>query len=574
MLFVSLDFLLFLTLAFAGYWALAGRPVLRAAWCVATSYFFYVAGPKSFDGPLPTPWYFVGFLIASTLLDYACGRRIEAARAARGLEPLGSPNATSVVVGARAGTAWLIASLLGNLGLLSYFKYAGFLAQVVSDTAVLLGVDGRLPMLELLLPVGISFYTFQSLSYTIDVYRGQIPAERSLLRYAQFVSFFPQLVAGPIVRANELLPQLAARPRLMRNDVDFALFRITKGLVKKVVLGDFIAGSFADTVFATPAQYGSVENLLALYAFTLQIYADFSGYSDIAIGVARLFGLRLPENFNRPYQAVDVADFWRRWHITLSSWLRDYVYYPLGGSRVSARRTYVNLWITMLLVGLWHGASWNFLVYALLQSFAMVYSRFVNRTTQSVSATFARAFAAALAVGLGSALLGLAVLKLPSFLQLGLIAFALSFGVGLLPNAESWPTLRPLHVFLTLHFCVLSRLFFRAESLETARQMTRSLLDFSSLGVRAGLFRIEWLGVWAGERPALAWVEPIAEWGVLLLLIGGFAAHYIPSRSLESVAERLLPRVPAVVLGVGFAVLLGALSFLQASPRTNIYFAF
>jgi hypothetical protein len=179
-----------------------------------------------------------------------------------------------------------------------------------------------------------------------------------------------------------------------------------------------------------------------------------------------------------------------------------------------------------------------------------------------------------LAVGLGSALLGFTVLKLTAFLAFGLIAFALSFVVGLLPSVERWPALRPLHGLLTLHFCVFSRIFFRAESLEAARQMTHSLLDFGSLELRRGLFRIEWLGAWVKARPELAWAEPIAEWGVLLLLIGGFAAHYVPSRSLESLAERLLPRVPAVVLGVGFAVLLGALGLVQAGPRANIYFAF
>jgi D-alanyl-lipoteichoic acid acyltransferase DltB (MBOAT superfamily) len=462
--------------------------------------------------------------------------------------------------------------LLGNLGLLGYFKYTGFLFEVISDTAALLGVDGRMPALRLLLPVGISFYTFQSLSYTIDVYRGRISAERSLLRYALFVSFFPQLVAGPIVRANELLPQLHARPRVTREDVDFAVYRIAKGLTKKVLLGDFIAGSFADAVFASPAQYGSLENLLALYAFTLQIYADFSGYSDIAIGVARLFGLRLPENFNRPYQAVDIADFWRRWHITLSTWLRDYVYYPLGGSRLGAARTYVNLWVTMVLVGIWHGASWNFVVYALLQGFAMVYHRFVRQETQSTSARLLRVSLAALAATVGSALLGV-VLKVPNAWALGLTVGALSLGVGLLPSVAQAPRLRPLHVLLTLHYCVVSRLFFRAETLDAARQMAQSLLDFT-FEVRRGLFRIEGLAAWARESSQFAWMEPLAEWGILLLLIGGMAAHYLPSRALSLGAGRLLPRVPAVLVGLGLAVLFGALSLVQAGPRANIYFAF
>lgn len=573
MLFASLDFLLFLGVVFAGYWALAGRTLLRTAWCLAASYFFYAAGPKPADGPLPTPWYFVGLLWASTLFDYACGRCIQAARVRLGLgletpEPGRTPH-----VPLRAGKGWLILSLIGNLGLLGYFKYTGFLLEVGRDAALLFGLQSAPAALDLLLPVGISFYTFQSIGYTIDVYRGRIAAEKSLLRYALFVAFFPQLVAGPIVRAAELLPQLAARPRLTREDIDFALFRILKGLAKKVVLGDFVAGSFADAIFAAPAQYGALENLLALYAFTLQIYADFSGYSDIAIGVARLFGVRLPENFNRPYQAVDIADFWRRWHITLSTWLRDYVYYPLGGSRLGPARTYVNLWVTLVLVGIWHGASWNFVVYALLQGCAMVYNRYVSRETTSASAKLARGGAAALAIGLSSALLAF-VLKLPHAAELGVGAGLLSFFIGLLPSAERWPALRPLHVFLTLHYCVFGRIFFRTENLEAARQMASSLLDVRNLEVRTGLFRVEPLAAWANTSPALRFLAPLAEWGVLVVLIGGFLLHYVPARRVELGAMRLIPRVPAVVVGMGVAVVLGVLSLVQAGPRANIYFAF
>jgi D-alanyl-lipoteichoic acid acyltransferase DltB (MBOAT superfamily) len=574
MLFASLDFLLFLGVVFAGYWALAGRTLLRTAWCLAASYFFYAAGPKPAGGPLPTPWYFVGLLIASTLFDYVCGRCIQAARSRYGLGLEASEQGLSPPAAARPGRGWLILSLFGNLGLLGYFKYTGFLLEVGRDAALLFGLQSAPPALDLLLPVGISFYTFQSIAYTIDVYRGRVAAERNLLRYALFVAFFPQLVAGPIVRAAELLPQLAARPRLTREDVDFALFRILKGLVKKVVLGDFVAGSFADGIFAAPAQYGSLENLLALYAFTLQIYADFSGYSDIAIGVARLFGVRLPENFNRPYQAVDIADFWRRWHITLSTWLRDYVYYPLGGSRLGPARTYVNLWVTLLLVGLWHGASWNFVVYALLQGFAMVYNRYVGRETASAVVKLTRVAVAAVVVALGTLLLTAVALKLPNAPELAAGAGALSFFIGLLPSPERWPVLRPLHVFLTLHYCVFCRLFFRTENLEAARQMALSLLDVRNFEVRTGLLRVEPLAAWANTSPALGWLAPLAEWGVLVVMIGGFLLHYVPARHFEFGASRLIPRVPAVALGVGVAVVLGVLSLVQAGPRANIYFAF
>ena len=577
MLFASFDFLLFFAVAFAGYWALAGRPGLRAMWVVAASYFFYMAGSKPVDGPLPTPWYYVGLLALSTVVDYVCGLAIAAAQTNAGeLDASGrsSPLSPGTERRPRAGRVWLVVSVLANLGLLGYFKYTGFLFQVVSDAASLFGAHAGLPALQLLLPVGISFYTFQSLSYTIDVYRGRITARRNFLEFALFIAFFPQLVAGPIVRASEFLPQLRNRPSITREDVDFAIWRITKGLVKKVLLADFIAASFTDLVFAAPGEHSSLENLLALYAFTLQIYADFSGYSDIAIGTARLFGLRIPENFNRPYQAVDVADFWRRWHITLSTWLRDYVYFPLGGSRVGVVRSYVNLWVTMFLVGIWHGASWNFVIYALLQACAMVYNRFCRRQAASGFEGALRLGAAAIATGLATTLLGSVGLRLAEPWLFGVLGGALSVVIALLPKVEQWPTLRPVHVLLTLHFSVLSRVFFRADNLELAAAMAAKLTSWDGLGVRQGLFGIETLSAWLATVPTLAWARPMADWGVLLLLVGGFAAHYTPARAFEWTAQRWIPRVPGVLLGVSFAMVIGALSLLIAGPRANIYFAF
>lgn len=563
MLFASFDFLLFFAIAFVAYWALARRPWWRAAWVVAASYFFYMAGAKPVKGPLPTPWYFVGLLVVSTVVDYVCSQRIEEARR-RSERGEGS---------SRAGAVWLGVSLVTNLALLGYFKYTGFLLQVASDIASLWGGGGGFPRVEMLLPVGISFYTFQSLGYTIDVYRGKIPAEKSLLRFAAFISFFPQLVAGPIVRGSELLPQLARRPALTREDVDFAAWRITKGLVKKVFLGDFIAATFTDIVFASPSQHSSAENLVALYAFTLQIYADFSGYSDIAIGVARLLGVRLPENFDRPYQAVDVADFWRRWHMTLSTWLRDYVYYPLGGSRVSDARTYVNLWITMFLVGIWHGASWNFVIYANIHAFAMVYNR-VGRRAPSWRARLARVALASVGVALGMTLLGRVGLKLPHPWMFGLGAGGVALVIGVLPSVDEVPATRALHVLLTLHFSVLSRVFFRATDLASARAMIGKLLHWDGIGVRTGMFRIPKLSAWLAGVPSLWWARPLAEWGVLVLLLGGLALHYTPSRSAEPRYQRWISRAPAVVVGVGLAAVAAVVSLLLAGPRANIYFAF
>lgn len=577
MLFASFDFLLFFCVVFAGYWALAAHPRWRALLIVVASYFFYMAGPKPVDGPLPTPWYFAGLLALSTLVDFICGLGIASAQHRAGADPaLRWPPAwlTAARSSGKPGRAWLLISLACNLGLLAYFKYSGFLLQLAADMARAIGAPAALPTFNVLLPVGISFYTFQSLSYTIDVYRERIPAERSLLRFTFFLAFFPQLVAGPIVRASEFLPQLRDRPALTTEDVDFALWRITKGLVKKVVFADFIAASFTDRVFASPSEHSSLENLLALYAFTLQIYADFSGYSDIAIGAARLLGFRLPENFARPYQAVDIADFWRRWHITLSTWLRDYLYYPLGGSRGSAARTYVNLWITMFLVGIWHGASWNFVLYAALQACAMTYNRYCRQEVASTWWQAGRLTAVATLVALGATLFARVALQLEAAWLFGAASGALALLIPLLPDPKRWRAFWPVHVFLTLNFCVLCRVFFRADSLESARAMVSKLTHWDGLGVRDGIFGNEALSAWLSGAPWLRSAVPFADSCVLVLMVLGFAVHYVPQRPVELVAARLLPRLPGVVVGLGFAVLLGALSLLLAGPRANIYFAF
>jgi alginate O-acetyltransferase complex protein AlgI len=572
MLFASFDFLLFFAVAFAGYWALVGRPRWRAAWVVVSSYFFYMAGSRPVDGPLPPPWYYVGLLVLSTAVDYVAALCIGVAR--QRAEAVASQPPAGVRAGApgHAGRGWLLVSLVTNLGLLGYFKYTGFAVEALADVGALLGVELRLPAVELLLPVGISFYTFQSLSYTIDVYRGRMSPERSVLRFAFFVAFFPQLVAGPIVRARDFLPQLARRPGLTREDVDFAVWRIAKGLVKKVLFADFIAATFTDRVFASPIEHSSLENLLALYAFTLQIYADFSGYSDIAIGTARLLGFRIPENFNRPYQAVDVADFWRRWHITLSTWLRDYVYYPLGGGREGARRTYVNLWITMFLVGIWHGASWNFVIYANVQAFAMLYNRFCRRAGRGAW-DLGQLAGISVVMGLLLAWLG-AVLHLDTPWAFGAVGALAAFAIGRLPRADEAPILRPVHVLLTVHFSVLSRVFFRADGLDAARAMASKVVQWDGLGAREGLFALPGLSVWLEETPALVWARPLAEWGILLVMLAGFAVHYTPSARVEPAAQRWLGRVPSVVVGAGVAVVIGILGLLLAGPRANIYFAF
>lgn len=257
-------------------------------------------------------------------------------------------------------------SLAVDLGLLAYFKYTNFFGDVWASLS-----GGQFRSLDIFLPVGISFFTFQSLSYTIDVYRGHLAPLRNPLDYAFFVSFFPQLVAGPIVRARDFIPQIRRPLGVDRDMFGRGVFLIVSGLFKKAVISDYISVNFVERIFDNPGLYSGVENLFGVYGYALQIYCDFSGYSDMAIGIALLLGFRFPQNFDSPYKADSVTDFWHRWHISLSTWLRDYLYISLGGNRKGRFRTYLNLFLTMLLGGLWHGASWNFVVWGGLHGLAL-----------------------------------------------------------------------------------------------------------------------------------------------------------------------------------------------------------
>ena len=260
----------------------------------------------------------------------------------------------------------LVLSILIDLGFLAYFKYANFFVGTISTI-----IGHNFQPWDIFLPVGISFFTFQSLSYTIDVYRGDLKPLPSLLDYAFYVSFFPQLVAGPIVRATDFAPQIR-KPVVITKDM-FArgVYFIMIGLFKKAVISDYISLNFVDRIFDNPTLYSGVENLLGVYGYAMQIYCDFSGYSDMAIGIALLLGFHFPLNFNAPYASTSITDFWRRWHISLSTWIRDYIYISLGGNRKGKLRQYINLIITMLLGGLWHGASMNFVLWGGMHGIAL-----------------------------------------------------------------------------------------------------------------------------------------------------------------------------------------------------------
>ena len=335
---------LFLFLGFSlVYLLLKKTTTLRLLFVVLFSYYFYYKSSGT---------YF--FLLAVvTLSDFTLARLME--RTER--------------KGARR--ALLITSLCINLGLLCYFKYTNFFYEMLAPLR-----GGQFHALDIFLPVGISFFTFQSLSYTLDVYRGELKALRNPLDYAFFVSFFPQLVAGPIVRARDFIPQIR-RPVVVTPEMfGRGVYFIAAGLFKKAILSDYISVNFVERIFDNPGLYSGIENLFGVYGYALQIYCDFSGYSDMAIGLALLLGFHFPLNFRSPYKASSITEFWHRWHISLSTWLRDYLYISMGGNRRGKLRTYFNLFMTMLLGGLWHGASWNFVFWGAIYGIALALHKF------------------------------------------------------------------------------------------------------------------------------------------------------------------------------------------------------
>ena len=268
----------------------------------------------------------------------------------------------------------MVASLCIDLGFLAYFKYTNFFAGLIADL-----IGKNFQPWDIFLPVGISFFTFQSMSYVIDVYRGKIKPLGSLMDYAFYVSFFPQLVAGPIVRATDFAPQIRKPVVITREMFARGVYFIMIGLFKKAVISDYISLNFVDRIFDNPTLYSGFENLLGVYGYAMQIYCDFSGYSDMAIGIALLLGFHFPLNFNAPYKSDSITDFWRRWHISLSTWIRDYIYISLGGNRKGKRRQYINLVITMLLGGLWHGASLNFVAWGGIHGLGLVGHKYLSQ---------------------------------------------------------------------------------------------------------------------------------------------------------------------------------------------------
>jgi alginate O-acetyltransferase complex protein AlgI len=344
MLFCSPQFMVFFAVLLLVYWSIPWRRA-RVWLLLGASFYFYAKWNE---------WLAI-LICVSTFVDYCLALAME-----------------------RCTLAWrrllLSVSLLANLGLLCYFKYANFFLQSLNEALQAAGVTASVSLLEVILPIGISFYTFEAINYMVDVYRRRIPAERNLADFMLFILFFPHLVAGPIVRARDFLPQIKRPKRLDWVRVHLGMQYFLLGLFKKLAIADRMA-LFADPIFAEPLNYRTPAAWMAMIAYALQVYGDFSGYTDMAIGTAHMLGYKLTENFNLPYLSANITEFWNRWHISLSSWLRDYLFIPLGGSRGGTWKTNRNLLITMTLCGLWHGASWTFVGFGTLQGFMLILHR-------------------------------------------------------------------------------------------------------------------------------------------------------------------------------------------------------
>lgn len=520
-----------------GVFALVYKKIkLRNTYLFLVSLFFYYQ----------TSGFFFTILIFSTLVDFGIGKKIYSAE---------KPTAKK---------AWLAASVTINLLVLGYFKYAYFFTEnfnALMGTQVevynhfalwsnsFFGSDFRVD--RLLLPVGISFFTFQTISYSVDVYRGLIRPVRSLTDFGFYVSFFPQLVAGPIVRAADFIPQLYREYSLTREQFGRAIFWIFNGLLKKILLADYIAVNFIDRVFSNPTSYSGFENLMALYGYSLQVYADFSGYTDIAIGLALLMGFQLPMNFNSPYKAASVGEFWKRWHMSLSNWLKDYLYIPMGGNRsgslfsyimvgvillfvsvlsqnilvpilslfvigvlfVLARRfaglkkridTNINLMLTMTIGGLWHGASWSMVIWGALNGLGLIIYKGVKKW---------------------------------------------------LPwrDKNLWYN-RAIGVFITLNFITFTRIWFRGENNVKSMQMIRQISD-----------HFQWDTA----------VRVMAEFSdVFWIMLAGYLIHWIPDSWKEVYRVAFIQSPIAVKVFIGFVVFTIIFQTLSAQLQPFIYFAF
>jgi D-alanyl-lipoteichoic acid acyltransferase DltB (MBOAT superfamily) len=536
LLFTQLYFWIFLAFVLLGYSFVDRTTSARNAYLFGVSLFFYYK---------TSGFYFV-ILLVSTLADYLIGNMIYRTQS----------KVTKQM--------WLALSIIVNLFILIYFKYAYFFADFFTQVT---GIEvevynyfswqfnqftgANFVWEKILLPVGISFFTFQTMSYAIDIYRGHVKPVKNVLDFGFYVSFFPQLVAGPIVRAADFVPQLYQKYKLTREGFGLGLFWILNGLLKKLFLADFVAVNFVDRVFANPGSYSGFENMMALFGYTLQVYADFSGYTDIAIGVALWLGFQLPKNFNSPYKATSVGEFWKRWHISLSSWLKDYLYIPMGGNRSGSLfsnimigvivlfisilagswwlpvgfgllvvllhlagklvpvfrswvSTNVNLMLTMLIGGLWHGSSWNFVVWGGLNG-------------------------------------------------VGLVVYKLWKKISPWEDRTKWYN-RAIGIFTTLVFITFTRTWFRGESWEKSRQMLDQIA-FQFQGHLVG-------DILVGYR------------NVFLVMLLGFIIHWLPASTKQWYRQKFVDMPLIFKAFITLISIVFIYQILSADLQPFIYFAF
>ncbi len=481
-IFTRFEFWAFFTVVYGVFTAVHKKIVPRNAFLFLVSLFFY----------WKTGGLFITLLVFSTIVDFFIGKKIYHIRN-------------------KSKKRMLIAgSILVNLFILAYYKYTGFFIESLN---YVLGT--KIPVVDLfatwvnqfagthftidkiLLPVGISFYTFQTLSYSIDIYRGKLKPVGSILDFGFYVTFFPQLVAGPIVRASEFIPQIYKKFELSKVEFGLAIFMIINGLMKKMFVSDYLSVNLIDRVFESPIRFSGVENLLAVYAYSLQVYADFSGYTDIAIGLALLMGFRLSANFNSPYKAVSTGEFWKRWHISLSTWLKDYLYIPLGGNQHGTFRTNLNLMLTMLIGGLWHGASWQFVIWGGLNGVGLVIFKYWNK-------------------------------------------------ISPFRDSRSW-LVRFYAIFLTFNFITATRLWFRGESMSKVNDMMQqisSAFDVSQIpqviSAYAGVFSVlifsfavHWLPSKFKERYRMFFAESPNWMKIVAVLLVVFAIWQVRTAEIQ-----------------------------------------
>ncbi len=457
-------FMLLFTVFMCLFWIVKGVRVLKMALVILFSLYFYY---KS-SGLCCL------ILLGVCVSDYVLGLLMEKA------------SRNDAVIAKRS---IVLLNVLVNVGMLAYFKYFNLILDTLSGF-----MTADISVESIILPAGISFFTFRSISYIVDLYRGQLQACHNLFDYIFFLTFFPPLLAGPVVRAKDMLPQIKANPVVTRDMTSEGIYLIILGLIKKVVIADFISGNFVDRVFDNPALYSGFENLMATIGFTVQLYCDFSGYSDMAIGIALLMGYRFMENFNAPFKAQNPTEFWHRWHISLSTWLRDYVYIPLGGNRCSRSRMYFNQFATMVIGGLWHGASWMYVIWGAIHGSLLVIHKFIRRV-------FPLSMTETVVTDAGEVIM-------------------------VRSEGSSSPLIKGFNMILTFMLVSIAFMFFRAPSMESVGMMWHQMIFDFHLSV------------------APQFVESYLE--IVVLIVGAYIIHVSPSAITRS-PRRLFDASPAIV---------------------------